>query len=163
MSRLALAIGGAVVAVALSIGTVAAAAPTTVDVSMHSSQPQFLTCPDFAVHLEIDVNRRITTFYDAAGAPIRIVLHVTGTGTLSNPLTGKSLPDEGHFTRTIDLVTGTTTFSGALRVDTAPGVGVLFRAVGRITIGSDGSIQFEAGPHDDLDGNLGPLCASLAG
>jgi hypothetical protein len=161
MSRLARSICGAVVGLALSVGTVAAA-PTSVDVSVHSSQPHFLACPDFSVRLEIDVSRRITTFYDAAGAPIRMVLHVTGSGTLSNPLSGKSLPDEGHFTRTIDLVTGTATFSGAMRVDTAPGVGVVFQAVGRVTFGPDGSIQFEAGPHDDLDGNLGAICADLA-
>jgi hypothetical protein len=161
MSRLARAVGGAFVALALSVGTVAAAAPTTVEVSIHASQPNFLTCPGFAVDAEIDVSRRITTFHDAAGAPIRIVLHVTGSGTLSNPLTGKSLPDEGHFTRTVDLVAGTTTFTGNLRVDTAPGAGVVYQVVGRITFGPDGSLQFEAGPHDDLDGNLGGICAYL--
>ena len=161
MSKLARAIGGAAIALALSVGSVAAAAPTTVEVSLHSSQPNFLACPGFAVHAEIDVSRRITTFYDAAGAPIRIVFHVTGIGTLSNPLTGKSLPDEGHFTRTTDLVAGTTTFSGSLRVDTAPGFGAVYQVVGRITFGPDGSLQFEAGPHDDLDGNLGAICAYL--
>jgi hypothetical protein len=161
MFKLARVVGGAVVAVALSVGTVAAATPTTVEVSFHSSQPNFLTCPGFAVHAEIDGSRRISTFYDAAGAPIRIVLHVTATGTLSNPLTGKSLPDVGHFTRTVDLVAGTTTFSGSLRVDTAPGVGVVYQVVGRVTFGPDGSIQLEAGPHDDLDVNLGAICAYL--
>lgn len=163
MSRLARAIGGAVVAVALSLGTVAAASPSTIVVSFHSSQPHVLTCPDFAVRAEIDVTRRITTFFAQRGAPIRIAAHVSGTGTLINALTGRSLPDENHFTVTTDLVTGTRTFSGAVRVDTAPGVGVVFSAVGRLTFGPDGSVLFEAGPHDDLDGNLGPLCAYLAG
>ncbi len=163
MSRLALAIGGALVVVALSVGTVAASAPTTTEVLFHSSQPHFLTCPGFAVDAELDVNRRITTFFDAAGNPIKIVAHVTGTGTLSNAITGKSLPDANHFTVTTDLLTGTRTFTGNVRVDTAPGVGVVFQAVGRVAFGSDGSVQFEAGPHDDLDGNLGPLCAYLAG
>jgi hypothetical protein len=161
MSRLARAVGGAFVALALSVGAVAAAAPTTVVVSFHSSQPSFLACPGFAVHLELDGSRRITTFYDDAGAPIRIVLHVAATGTLSNPLTGKSLPDDGHFTRTVDLVAGTTTFTGSLRVDTASGAGVIYQVVGRIMFGPDGSLQFEAGPHDDLDGNLDAICTYL--
>ena len=162
MPRFALAIVGALVAVAMSIGTVAAAAPSTIEVSFHSSQPHFLTCPGFAVDGEFDVTRRITTYFDAAGNPIRIVAHVTGTGTMSNPLAGKSLPDENHFTVTTDLVTGTRTFTGDVRVDTAPGVGLVFQAVGRLVLGPDGSVQFEAAPHDDLDGNLGPLCAYLA-
>ena len=163
MSRFMRAIGGAVVALALSIGTVAAAAPSTVEVSFHSSQPHFLTCPGFAVDLEIDVSRRITTFVDSSGNPIRIVAHVTGSGSMSNPLTGKSLPDNNHFTVTTDLVTGTRTFTGDVRVDTAPGAGLVFRAVGRLAFGPDGSVLFESAPHDDLDGNLGPLCAYLGG
>jgi hypothetical protein len=163
MSRLALAIGGALVAVALSIGSVAAAAPSTIEVSFHSSQPHFLSCPGFAVDGEIDVTRRITTYFDEAGNPIRIVAHVTGRGTLSNPLTGTSLPDENHFTVTTDLVAGTRTFAGNVRVDTAPGVGLVFQAVGRLVFGPDGSVQFEAAPHDDLDGNLSTLCGYLGG
>ena len=163
MSRFARAIGGALVAIALSVGTVAAAAPSTVVVSFHSSQPTFQSCPGFAVDLEIDVTRRITTFVDSAGNPIRIVAHVTGAGTMSNALTGKSLPDQNDFTVTTDLVAGTRTFAGAVRVDTAPGVGVVFQAVGRVVFGPDGSILSESGPHDDLDGNLGPLCAYLGG
>jgi len=163
VSRLALAIGGALVAVALSIGTAVAAAPSTIEVSFHSSRPTFLACPGFAVDGEFDVTRRITTFFDAAGSPIRIVAHVTGTGTLSNPLTGKSLPDENHFTVTTDLVTGTRTFAGDVRVDTAPGVGLVFQVVGRLVFAPDGSVQFESAPHDDLDGNLGSLCAYLGG
>jgi hypothetical protein len=163
MSRFLLAIGGALAALTMSIGTAAAAAPNTVEVSFHSSNPNFLPCPGFAVDAEIDGSRRITTFVDGAGTPIKVVLHVTAAGTLSNPLTGISLPDDGHFTRTIDLVAGTTTFTGALRVDTAPGVGVVFRVVGKVVFGLDGSVQFEAGPHDDLDGNFGALCAYLAG
>ena len=79
---------------------------------------------------------------------------------LSNPLTGKSLPDSGRFTLRIDLVTGTRTTDGRLRVDTAPGEGVVLQVVGRVVFYPDGTI-FEAGPHDDLDGNLGALCAYL--
>jgi hypothetical protein len=163
MSRVLLAIGGALVALTMSIGTAAAAAPSTVEVSFHSSNPNFLPCPGFHVDAEIDVSRRITTFVDGAGTPIRVVAHVTGTGTLTDPLTGISLPDESHFTVTTDLLAGTRTFSGNVRVDTAPGAGVVFKAVGHLVFGPDGSVLFEAGPHDDLDGNLGALCAYLGG
>lgn len=163
MSRFLLAIGGALVALSMSSGTAAAAAPNTVEVSFHSSNPNFLACPGFSVRAEIDVSRRVTTYVDSTGAPTRIVAHVTGSGLLSDPLSGISVPDKSHFTVTTDLVAGTRTFDGAVRVDTAPGVGVVFQAVGKVVFGPDGSVLFEAGPHDDLDGNLGPLCAYLAG
>jgi len=163
MSRFARALGGAVVAVALAIGTVSAATPGTVEVSFHFSQPHFASCPGFAVDLEIDITRRITTFVDSDGNPIRIATHVTGIGTMSNPLTGKSLPDADHFTVTVDVLNGTRTFTGDVRVDTAPGAGRVFRAVGRLVFGPDGSVLFESAPHDDLDGNTDALCAYLGG
>ena len=163
MSRLARAFCGAVVAIALSIGTVAAATPGTVEVSFHSSQPDFASCPGFAVDLELDITRRITSFVDSDGNPSRIVTHVTGIGTMTNPLTGKSLPDANHFTVTVDLVNGTRTFTGDVRVDTAPGAGRVFRAVGRLAFGPDASVLFESAPHDDLDGSIDALCAYLGG
>jgi hypothetical protein len=151
----------AVVASGLAVAATAAATPpTTTEVSLHRSVPSFLPCPSFFVHGEFDITRRTTTFYDNSGIPIRIVNHVDATGTLSNPLTGKSLPDSTRFTMTTDLVTGTRRFDGKLRVDSAPGEGVVFQVVGRVVFYPDGTM-FEAGPHDDLDGNLGALCTYL--
>jgi hypothetical protein len=115
------------------------------------------------VDLEIDVTRRITTFVDSTGNPIKITAHVTGSGTMSNAITGRSFPDANHFTVTTDLVTETRTFTGDVRVDSAPGAGLVFQAVGRLAFGADGSVLFESAPHDDLDGNIGPLCAYLGG
>src|SRR5919198_4529807 len=121
----------ATVASALAVAATASATPpTTTEVSFHRSLPNFLPCPSFLVHGEFDITRRTTTFYDEAGAAIRIVTHVHFTGLLSNPLTGKSLPDSGRFTVTTDLVTGTRTSDGKLRVDTATGEGVVFQVVG---------------------------------
>jgi hypothetical protein len=155
MRRLTLAV--AAVASALAVpGVASATPPTTTEVSLHRSVPNFLACPSFLVHGEFDITRRTTTFYDDSGIPIRIVNHVAAIGVLSNPLTGKSLPDSTRFTMTTDLVTGTRTFDGRLRVDTAPGEGVVFQVVGRVVFYPDGTI-FEAGPHDDL----GAICTYL--
>jgi hypothetical protein len=38
---------------------------------------------------------------------------------------------------------------------------VIFQVVGRVAFDPD--LFFEAGPHDDLDGNLGALCTYLGG
>jgi hypothetical protein len=34
---------------------------------------------------------------------------------------------------------------------------------GRMMFDAEGDLVFEAGPHDDLDNNLGRLCSYLAG
>jgi len=142
--------------------TAGATAPTTTYTTLHRSLPNFLPCPGFAVHGEFDIERTTTTFYDQSGTAIRSVQHVHADGALSNPLSGKTLPDSSDFKLTIDLLTGTRTFDGRMRVDTAAGQGVVFQAVGRVVFESDGSV-FEAGPHDDLDGSLTALCGYLAG
>lgn len=162
MRRLALTLGGVLATAVLATGTVAAATPTTVETAFHRSVADFAACPGYAVHGEFDVTWRTTTFFDTSGQAVRFIRHVDAAGVLSDPLTGISLPDESHFTLTVDLVTGERTYTGDLRVDTAPGVGVVFQVAGRVDFEPDGSV-IEAGPHDDLDGNLGPLCAYLAG
>jgi len=63
---------------------------------------------------------------------------------------------------TIDPVSGTTTFDGKGRVDTVPGLGVVFHVSGRMMFDATGDLVFEAGPHDDLDNDLGGLCSYLA-
>jgi hypothetical protein len=143
--------------------TAAAVQPTTTTQQFHRSSPHFLSCPGFDVVAEFDLTRVSTTFYDADGNPIRIARHLGYVGTLSNVATGKSLADEGNVLITIDLVAGTTTFDGKGRVDTVPGLGVVFHVSGRMMFDADGDLVFEAGPHDDLDNNLGGLCSYLAG
>jgi hypothetical protein len=143
--------------------TAAAVEPTTTTQQFHRSSPHFLSCPGFDVAAEFDITRLSRTFYDNAGNPIRIARHLGYVGTLSNPATGKSLADEGNVLITIDLLAGTTTFTGKGRVDTAPGLGVVFHVSGRMMFDAAGDLTFEAGPHDDLDNKLGSLCSYLAG
>jgi len=157
---------GALTGGLVAAGSGAAIAPATTVEAFHRSIPSFLTCPDFAIHGEFDITRRTTTFYDDAGSPIRISRHIDSTGTLSNPLTGKTLPDAGTFMITVDLVAATTAYAGKLRVDTAPGEGVLFQVVGRVVLAPDGT--FTGGQFDDpppgsgLAPDLDALCAYLA-
>jgi hypothetical protein len=147
-------------------GSAAAVAPTMTVESFHRSIPSFLSCPGFAIHGEFDITRRTTTFYDDAGSPVRIVRHIDSSGTLSNPLTGKTLSDAGTLVITVDLVAGTTSYAGKLRVDTAPGEGVVFQVVGRVVFAPDGT--FTGGQFDDpppgsgLAPDLEALCGYLA-
>ena len=153
-----------VLAVAALIGAATAGAtpPTTTHASIHRSFPHYLPCEGFWIDGEFDLERTTTTFYDEAGTALRTVSHIHADGTLSNPLTSKSIPDSGEFKVTVDLATGATTTEGKTNVATTPGDGIVYQVVGRLVL-SSGDILFEAGPHDDADGTYDALCGYLAG
>ena len=150
---------------ALALAPVAAAdAPTSVQQTLHRSIPAFATCPGFTVAGDFDVDRTTDTFVDSSGTPIRTVIHVHFTGTLTDTATGKWIPDEGNQIVTVDLLTGVTTVTGRLRNDTEPGVGVVLAQTGRIVTDASGTVLFAAGQHDLQDGlpDADGFCAYMA-
>jgi hypothetical protein len=161
MRKLALIIGLASLQLLL-VATAAATPPTTTTAEFPRVSPHFLSCPNFDVLGQWQITRVTSTFYDQSGTPIRIERHLSYVGSLSNPSTGTSLPDSGNVLVTVDLQTGTVTFDGRGRVDTVPGLGVVLHESGMFTFLGDELIA-EAGQHDTLDGNLGPLCNYLSG
>lgn len=140
----------------------AAKQPTATTQQFHRSIPDFAACPGFTIAGEFDITRTDTIFYDNSGQPIREVLHVEFTGTLTNPVNGKFVLDSGRRVSTFDLVTGAGSLSGS-RVDTVPGLGIVYQESGRLVFDPNGDVSFEAGPHDGLDAAPATLCAYLAG
>jgi hypothetical protein len=160
MKKLVLAV---VLAVSLVSAAVASAdAPTIVQQTLHRSIPNFIQCPGFTVAGEFDVERTVMTFVDQGGTPIRQVTHVHFVGTLTNTATGKSIPDEGNQIVTADLVTGTSTTDGRVRVDTIPGEGVILAQVGRVVRDAAGNVIFFAGQNDFQTGDFDRFCAYMA-
>lgn len=108
---------------------------------------------------------RVTTFFDRAGNPVRIQIHVDFAGVVTNPATGQSVEDPGRLTTFIDPATGETTTVGLIFSTTVPGVGVVFHDVGKVVFDADGNVTFQGGPHDVLDlGGGDPtalFCAAL--
>jgi hypothetical protein len=67
-------------------------------------------------------------------------------------------------TSTSDLVDGTSTNVGSIH-DQAFGQGVVIHDVGILRFNADGSLAFEAGPHQGFDGDpaaIANLCDSLS-
>jgi hypothetical protein len=160
MKKLALA---AALAVPLAFAAVAAAdAPTIEQQTLHRSIPNFIQCPGFTVAGEFDVDRTVMTFLDQNGTPIRQVIHVHFAGTLTNRSTGKSIPDAGNQIATIDLVTGTNTVDGRVRVDTVPGEGAILFQVGRVVRDAAGNVIFFAGQNDFLTRDFEKFCTYMA-
>ena len=93
---------------------------------------------------------RVTTFFDAAGTPVRAQIAVNHVGVVTNPETGERVADPSHQTIIVDLVEGTVAQVGLVFSATVPGVGVVFHDVGRVVFDAAGNLTFEAGPHDVL-------------
>jgi hypothetical protein len=154
---------GVVLAVSLAFAAVASAdAPTIVQQTLHRSIPNFIQCPGFTVAGEFDVERTVMTFVDQSGTPIRQVIHVHFVGALTNTSTGKSIPDEGNQIVTNDLVAGTSTTDGRVRVDTVPGQGVILAQVGRVVRDAGGNVIFLAGQNDFQTGDFDQFCDYMA-
>jgi hypothetical protein len=147
---------------AVFAATAAADTPTIVEQSLRRSFPNFVDCPGFTVAGEFDVDRTVMTFVDANGTPIRQVTHVHFVGTLTNTSSGKSIPDAGNQVVTADLLTGTQTVDGRVRVDTVPGEGVVLAQVGRTVRDAQGNFLFIAGQQDFANQTLADFCAFMA-
>src|SRR5262249_31616151 len=107
----------------------------------------------------------ITAFLDKEGNPERANVDFHGTDTFCNSVTGKSFIEpclniefaELNGDRQPDQVTK----AGVTFRLTVPGQGAVLLDVGRI-VESPGHIDFEAGPHQALEGGFTGLCAALA-
>jgi hypothetical protein len=103
------------------------------------------------------------TFYDAQGEPARTQAHFRLRGTLTNSVSGASLPNRASFTVFTNLVTGVTTVTGAPFHLTAPGRGIVVQDAGRITFDAEGNVVFEAGRHDLIDADFeAAACEALS-
>jgi hypothetical protein len=109
-----------------------------------------------------------TVFYDQAGNETKGIFHVNEVGTLSNSVTGKFVPFFSHNTVTLtypipgDDSTVTVTQPGEVYTVTLPGSGLILHDVGRVVFAPDGTITFEAGPHQGLCGDIQKLCTALS-
>jgi hypothetical protein len=114
----------------------------------------------FPVTADVTGIRTIQVLFDRSGTPIRLQVHINGTGTMS--ANGIALQESDHVTEFIDLVSGNETDVGLVFREVLPGLGIVIMDRGRVTIAPDGSsVLFVAGPHPALDGDFGSLCAAL--
>jgi hypothetical protein len=166
LSRGLAALGLVTLAALLALPSGVLAAKPTVETEHFEGLFDLGTCPS-GVTLEepFTADLRITTFFDNTGTPIRIQVIGHFTGVVTNPETGQSVEDLGHANYTLDVATGALTSTGLLYTSTIPGVGVVLHDVGRLVTQADGTVTFEAGPHDvfDLYGNdpAAAFCAIL--
>ena len=145
-------------------GTICQGSVTGTDVNLDTG----VSCGSFQVLLNGTFTVRFTLFYNQAGNGTQGVFHVREVGTLSNSVTGQSVPFEESVTETLtfatpgDLSTVTVTDTGQVIKVTLPGSGLILHDVGRVVFAPDGTITFEGGPHQLLHDQVQKLCAALS-
>jgi len=82
----------------------------------------------------------------------------------TNSVTGLTLHEHGHFTETIDLLSGTDTVTGNQEIANRPGTGVVVQDVGKVVYDANGDLVFFAGGRHHSEVLLGDqvLCDALA-
>ena len=128
-------------------------------------------CTDFTVSATFDVTRTDTLYYDNVGTLVREVLNVKFVGNWTNDSTGTALRNTGTRHITDNYLTQTSTEDGVLRHITVAGEGIVLHQSGRSVVSWNGTpppafdddvLIFEAGPHQDSNGDLSGFCAALS-
>jgi hypothetical protein len=128
------------------------------------SNPGVLDCGSFEDQFTDFFTARGMTYFDRAGNPIRTVIHWEHHSNDTNSVTGLTLHEHGHFTETIDLLSGTDTITGNQEIANRPGTGVVVQDVGRVVYDANGNLIFFAGGRQHSEVLLGGqvLCDALA-
>ena len=144
----------------LALALPAGAAPPFTDTFAESgSEP--VPCDGFDAILERTLTGRVTVYFDNEGNPLRVQVHATMTGSVTNSVSGKSVGLRGHIHVVNDFRSGVATWTGPVFLANAPGDGSVVTDTGRISFVGD-EIVFEAGPHQVIEEGAAVFCAAIA-
>lgn len=150
---------GITLAAALALALPAGATPPASE-TVTESAVESVSCDGFEAVLERSFSGLVTVYFDNQGNPVRVQVHATMTGSLTNSVTGTSLSLRGHIFLDDNFTNGVVTFVGPVFLGNAPGSGSVITDTGRISFSGD-ELVFEAGPHDAVD-NAEVFCAAVA-
>ncbi len=128
----------------------------------HANYSNTQGCGGFVDNYAGSTTAVITTFYNPQGDEIRRVVRFTQLETDTNSVTGTTITVRTHFTRIINLVTGTEASHGEIFMANRPGHGVVIHDAGTIIIDGDGNVIKEAGVHDVTDTEAQIFCTALS-
>jgi hypothetical protein len=123
---------------------------------------EIVQCSGFDAEFSRTFTGRIVTFVSDGGEPTRIQIIARMTGSLENLSTHDVLPLSGAVTVTIDLIGGTTAFSGNVLIGTRMGDGSVLKDIGRFVVDAADDIVLIAGPHDLISNGPDALCEAVA-
>jgi hypothetical protein len=91
----------------------------------------FENCGTFNVTFIAHINAHFEQFFSDSGQLVLERRHVQFTGTLTNATSAASVPYEGNFIRTLDVLANTLTLEGLINMTALPDEGVVAMAAGR--------------------------------
>jgi hypothetical protein len=147
------------VAAALAFAVPVGATPPFSE-AVTESAVDVMSCNGFDAVIERTFTGRVIVYFDDQGNPLRVQINVAMTGSVTNSVTGTSLPLRGHVHLVDDFRTGVVTFMGPVFLANDPGRGIVIQDTGRISFSSD-EIVFQAGPHEAID-NPEVFCTAVA-
>ena len=150
---------GIAFAAALALALPAGATPPLSE-TVTESAVESVGCDGFDAILERSFTGLVTVYFDNQGNPVRVQVHAAMTGTVTNTVTGRSLPLRGHILLVDNFTTGVVTFVGPVFLANDPGRGAVITDTGRISFSGD-ELVFEAGPHE-ANNNPEIICAAVA-
>jgi hypothetical protein len=121
-------------------------------------------CGDFQVIDYYVLNSTVKYFFDEDGNLLNLMVHLWGTDTLTNSVTGVSYEMSFANNNFVDFTLSPpqgTTAGNAVRL-VIPGAGAVFLEVGRIVLDQSGHVYFQAGQHQFWDADFEALCAAMA-
>jgi hypothetical protein len=150
----------------LSFGclSVAGAAKPFVEGPVHDEGQAFVAdCGSFEVLDDFVQDITVTYFFDQQGELIKLLIQIQGTDSFLNSVTGKTFPPMHYHNMLVinDPASDIATFQGIVFRLTVPGLGVVFRDIGRITLDRQGNFYFEAAQHQYFEGDIAGLCSAL--
>lgn len=150
-----------VLLVAATLAPSAAAAAPIVEPLVDGGS-EIVPCSGFDAEFSRNFTGRITVFVSDAGEPTRIQVVAQMTGSLENLTTNEMLPLHGAVTVTIDLIGGTTAFTGNVLIGTRAGDGSVLKDIGRFVVDAADDVVLIAGPHDLISSGPEALCDAVA-
>lgn len=127
-----------------------------------SDNELFAHCGSFDIISNGEGTVRLTTYFDNAGQPIRVLLQGRYRGTLTNSVTGSFLLDSPSVANiTVDLITGVQTNVGVFFNITSPGAGNVYFDAGRVVFDGVGPPVFVAGQQHPPWETVAILCDAL--
>jgi hypothetical protein len=167
--KIVLALAALAAAALLLASAASASEPTSTVVGVDATFTNTFDCP-FPLLETVEGSYKDTLYYDAVGNPVKEILTAQYGGPLTvtwtNPLTGATLSSyeaaplivyynpDGSF-RSLQNV-------GLIFNVTIPGQGSVLLDVGRIVIVRHQGIVFEAGPHQEENGDTTAFCAAIS-
>ena len=142
---------------AVSAGPPAFEAPFTVE-----GEAMRADCGTFLVLDRYALTFRVARHFAQDGTEVLVIEHVMATDTLVNSATGAAYTTTARSTAVIDPQGDRAAFTGVIYRLTIPGAGAVFLDAGRVVVDRDGTIYFQAGPHQLYSGDVAGLCAALA-